>query len=44
MTSRLFRGAGIALVLACLFAAGCQDRQRPKPVTQQLAAAAAATR
>lgn len=23
----------IALALACLLAVGCQDRQRPKPVT-----------
>jgi hypothetical protein len=36
MTSRL----SIVLILACLLASACQDRQRPKPVTAHTAAAA----
>jgi hypothetical protein len=36
MTSRL----SIVLIFACVLAAGCQDRQRPKPVTAHTAAAA----
>jgi hypothetical protein len=33
MTSRLSRRTALVLALACVLAAGCQDRQRPKPVT-----------
>jgi hypothetical protein len=39
MSLRLSRW--IAVLLACLLAAGCQDRQRPKPTVQPSASAPA---
>jgi hypothetical protein len=41
LTSDLSRCTAFVLVVACVLAAGCQDRQRPKPVTAHSAAAQA---
>jgi hypothetical protein len=35
MTSRLSRRTVFVLILACVLATACQDRQRPKPVTAE---------
>jgi hypothetical protein len=41
MTSCICRRTAFVLVLACVLGAGCQDRQRPKPVTGAVVAGAA---
>jgi hypothetical protein len=44
MTSRpvspLRRCTALVLALACVFAAGCKDKQQPKPITWHAAPAA----
>jgi hypothetical protein len=39
MSPCLSRWSALALALACIAAAGCQDKERPKPITQAVAAA-----
>jgi hypothetical protein len=38
MSRHLSRWTVLALALACVLAAGCRDKERPKPVTQTDAA------
>jgi outer membrane murein-binding lipoprotein Lpp len=41
MTKRLSRCTVLAVALACALAAGCHDRQQPKPITSPAVPAAA---
>jgi hypothetical protein len=43
MTSCICRRTAFVLVLACVLGAGCQDRQRPKPVTGPVVAGGSVT-
>jgi hypothetical protein len=41
MSQRLSRWTALALAAACVLAAGCHDKERPKPITQTAASALA---